>query len=261
HLSTLLARFRPPTRAPVQPPPTRFAAPSPSSYGVSPTPSPSPPAGAWSPVPPAASPGVALREPGRIPRDYTPSYVPPPYGNPPGSDPLPETTEIARRPHQDAVANFDLGIGEEILDGRGHRFRRFRRAARRLDADAEHAVAIRRGAFNFLGRSLRVDEGYLWTCWPGPPDARGAFDVRESTRNAPRARRHRIPPRPARPHRRTRGIPPVMPRNAVPGDPGGHPPLGRDRSDAGHSGSPGSSMAQAFSGIHPRVVPTTWRAR
>src|SRR5438132_1557653 len=83
HLSTLLARFRPPTRAPVQPPPTRFAAPSPSSYGVSPTPSPSPPAGAWSPVPPAASPGVALREPGRIPRDYTPSYVPPPYGYPP----------------------------------------------------------------------------------------------------------------------------------------------------------------------------------
>ena len=83
HLSTLLARFRPPTRAPVQPPPTRFAAPSPSSYGVPPTPSPSPPAGAWSPVPPAASPGVALREPGRIPRDYTPSYVPPPYGYPP----------------------------------------------------------------------------------------------------------------------------------------------------------------------------------
>jgi len=91
--------------------------------------------------------------------------------NPLCSDPLPETTEIARRPHQDAVANFDLGIGEEILDGRGHRFRRFRRAARRLDADAEHAVAIRRAAFNFLERSPRVDEGYLWTCWPGPPDA------------------------------------------------------------------------------------------
>src|SRR5213076_80321 len=107
------------------------------------------------------------------------------------------------------VANFDLGIGEEILDGRGHRFRRFLRAARRLDAHAEHAVAIRRAAFNFLEMSLRVDEGYLWTCWPGPPDARGTFDVRESTGNAPRARSHRLPPRAAGRHRGTRRIPPV----------------------------------------------------
>src|SRR5438552_18180590 len=37
HLSTLLARFRPPTRAPVQPPPPPSAAPSPSSYGLRPT--------------------------------------------------------------------------------------------------------------------------------------------------------------------------------------------------------------------------------
>ena len=83
HLSTLVAKFRPPTRAAVQPPPTPFAAPSPSPYPVPPTPSPGPPAGAWSPIPPVASPGIALREPGRIPRDYTPSYVPPPYGYPP----------------------------------------------------------------------------------------------------------------------------------------------------------------------------------
>src|SRR5947199_61742 len=83
HLSTLLAKFRPPTRAAVQPPPTPFAAPSPSPYPVPPTPSPGPPPGAWSPMPPGASPGIALREPGRIPRDYTPSYVPPPYGYPP----------------------------------------------------------------------------------------------------------------------------------------------------------------------------------
>src|SRR5207237_417317 len=34
HLSTLLAKFRPPTRAAVQPPPTPFAAPSPSPYPV-----------------------------------------------------------------------------------------------------------------------------------------------------------------------------------------------------------------------------------
>src|SRR5204863_1904173 len=62
HLSTLLAKFRPPTRAAVQPPPTPFAAPSPSPYPVPPTPSPGPPARAWSPMPPVASPGIALRE-------------------------------------------------------------------------------------------------------------------------------------------------------------------------------------------------------
>jgi hypothetical protein len=83
HLRTLWAQFRPPTRAAVQPPPTPFAAPNPTPYTVPPTPSPSPPAGAWSPPPPAASPGVSFREPGRIPRDYAPSYMPPPYGYPP----------------------------------------------------------------------------------------------------------------------------------------------------------------------------------
>src|SRR5213080_982947 len=158
-------------------------------------------------------------------------------------------------------SRISIRASEEISDGGRHRFRRFRRPAGRLDADPEHAVAIRRGAFNFLEGSSRVDEGYLWTCWPWPPDARGAFDVRESTGNAPRARSHRLPPRAAGPHRGTRRIPPVVPRNAVPRDPGGYPTFGRDRSDGGRPGSACSPVARALDGTHPRVVPTAWRTR
>jgi len=83
HLTGLAARFRPPTRVPTLPPPTPYVAPTPPSFAIPPTPFPSPPTAAWSPSPPAASPGVAFRDPGRIPREYTPSYAPPPYGYPP----------------------------------------------------------------------------------------------------------------------------------------------------------------------------------
>lgn len=92
HLNGLIARFRPPARAPLAPPaPGPHASAPPSTYAY---PMPQPPAppsaappGAMSPgwssgpaVGPAASP---IRESGRIPRDYTPTYVPPPYGFPP----------------------------------------------------------------------------------------------------------------------------------------------------------------------------------
>src|SRR5438477_300169 len=83
HLMGLVARFRPPTRVPTVPPPTTFATPVPPPFAVSPTLSPSPPAGSWSPGLPVASPGTAFRDPGRIPREYTPSFTPPPYGYPP----------------------------------------------------------------------------------------------------------------------------------------------------------------------------------
>ena len=83
HLMGLVARFRPPTRVPTVPPPTPFATPVPPPFAVSPTLSPSPPAGSWSPGLPVASPGAAFRDPGRIPREYTPSFTPPPYGYPP----------------------------------------------------------------------------------------------------------------------------------------------------------------------------------
>ena len=40
---------------------------------------------AWPPYPPPSNPMsvTTVRESGRIPRDYTPTYVPPPYGYPP----------------------------------------------------------------------------------------------------------------------------------------------------------------------------------
>ena len=82
HFNALVARFRPPTRVPTLPPPTPYVASTPP-FGVPPAPSPSPPTAGWSPGPPGASPGIAFRDPGRIPREYTPSYVPPPYGYPP----------------------------------------------------------------------------------------------------------------------------------------------------------------------------------
>jgi Type II CAAX prenyl endopeptidase Rce1-like len=85
HLTELLARFRPPTRVATMPPPGPYAAPTPQPFLVPPGPGPSqaPPAGPWSPSPPVPPSGLAFRDPGRIPREYTPSYVPPPYGYPP----------------------------------------------------------------------------------------------------------------------------------------------------------------------------------
>jgi len=88
HLAELVARFRPATRLPsMPPPPVPFAAPPPRPFTspmpqpmMAPTPSPPSPAfGPW----PSGPPATTVREPGRIPRDYTPSYVPPPYGYPP----------------------------------------------------------------------------------------------------------------------------------------------------------------------------------
>src|SRR6267143_1410030 len=82
-LKGLVARFRPATPVTTLPPPTPYGAPSSPSFPVPPAPSPTPPDFAWSPGPPGPAPAVAYREPGRIPREYTPSYVPPPYGYPP----------------------------------------------------------------------------------------------------------------------------------------------------------------------------------
>src|SRR5207247_1726783 len=62
---------------------TTAARPLPRPCAVPPTLSPSPPAGSWSPSLAVASPGAAFRDPGRIPREYTPSFTPPPYGYPP----------------------------------------------------------------------------------------------------------------------------------------------------------------------------------
>ena len=90
HLTDLVARFRPAARIPsMPPPPAPFATPPPGLFAspmpqsmTAPTPSspsPNPAFGPWPPGPPATT----MREPGRIPREYTPSYVPPPFGYPP----------------------------------------------------------------------------------------------------------------------------------------------------------------------------------
>ena len=85
HLRSLVDRFRP--RAPAAPvpatpsdygSPAAQAAPSPGAPGPS-----MPPPPMWSAPPPNPIAAVAVPNRGRIPRDYTPSYVPPPYGYPP----------------------------------------------------------------------------------------------------------------------------------------------------------------------------------
>ncbi len=85
HFETLVARFRPPTRAaPVPTPPPGYASPIPQPTANPPAPGPSmPPSQFWPPNPSSPMPTVAVRNQGRIPKDYTPSYVPPPYGYPP----------------------------------------------------------------------------------------------------------------------------------------------------------------------------------
>jgi hypothetical protein len=90
HLTALIAQFRPPTRVPPTarprppvgaPPPVPYPAPTPPYSAAAPS-SPSPGLGTWS-APPTVAPVTAFRDPARVPRDYTPSYVPPPYGYPP----------------------------------------------------------------------------------------------------------------------------------------------------------------------------------
>ncbi len=89
HIRNLTGWFQPPTKAP----PAlagAYAMPTPPAAARSPAPPPafpppSPSSMAWPPYPPPSNPMsvTTVRESGRIPRDYTPTYVPPPYGYPP----------------------------------------------------------------------------------------------------------------------------------------------------------------------------------
>ncbi len=81
----LIDRFRPPTRAGSIPgPPAPYFSAMPQPVATPPDPGqPPPPAQMWSVTPSVGPPAVAVRNPSRIPREYTPSYVPPPYGYPP----------------------------------------------------------------------------------------------------------------------------------------------------------------------------------
>src|SRR5437667_447433 len=82
----LIDRFRPPTRAVAVPgPQTPYFSVMPPPVATSPDPGQSlqPPTQMWPATPSVGAPAVAVRNPSRIPREYTPSYVPPPYGYPP----------------------------------------------------------------------------------------------------------------------------------------------------------------------------------
>src|SRR2546422_1313761 len=82
----LIYRFRPPTRAVAVPgPQTPYFSVMPPPVATSPDPGQSlqPPTQMWPATPSVGPPAVAVRNPSRIPREYTPSYVPPPYGYPP----------------------------------------------------------------------------------------------------------------------------------------------------------------------------------
>src|SRR2546425_1096554 len=85
HLRSLVDRFRP--RAPAAPvpvPPPDYGSPVLQATASAGAPGPSvPPTQMWSAPPPNPTAAVAVPNRGRIPRDYTPSYVPPPYGYPP----------------------------------------------------------------------------------------------------------------------------------------------------------------------------------
>src|SRR6058998_173467 len=81
----LIDRFRPPTGAVALPAsPTPYFSAMPPPVATSPDPGqPQSPTQMWPATPSAGPPAVAVRNPSRIPREYTPSYVPPPYGYPP----------------------------------------------------------------------------------------------------------------------------------------------------------------------------------
>jgi len=81
----LIDRFRPPVRAAAMPgPPAPYFSATPQPVATPPDPGePPPPAQMWSVTPAVGPPAVAVRNPSRIPREYTPAYVPPPYGYPP----------------------------------------------------------------------------------------------------------------------------------------------------------------------------------
>ena len=84
-LQELVRRFRPPVQAPPAAPTPPYPASPPTVPPPSEFPPPSPPSLGWPPAPTSAvvAPVATVRDPARIPRDYTPTYVPPPYGYPP----------------------------------------------------------------------------------------------------------------------------------------------------------------------------------
>src|SRR5437879_4192543 len=85
HLRSLVDRFRPRApAAPVPATPSDYGSPAPQAALSPGAPGPSmPPPPMWSAPPPHPIAAVAVPNRGRIPRDYTPSYVRPPYGHPP----------------------------------------------------------------------------------------------------------------------------------------------------------------------------------
>src|SRR5712691_3401989 len=84
HLRSLIDRFRPRApAAPVPAPPPDYGSAVPQAAASPGAPGPSMPPHMWSAPPPNPIAAVAVPNRSRIPRDYTPSYVPPPYGYPP----------------------------------------------------------------------------------------------------------------------------------------------------------------------------------
>src|SRR3989449_427846 len=85
HFRALIERFRPPMRAVAMPGASApYLAAIPQPVAAPPDPGqPPPPGQMWSAPPSTVGPAVAVRNASRIPREYTPSYVPPPYGYPP----------------------------------------------------------------------------------------------------------------------------------------------------------------------------------
>ena len=85
HFRGLIERFRPPTRAAAMPgSPAPYFSAAPQPVATPPDPGQPPPSGQpWFATPSVGPPAVAVRNASRIPREYTPSYVPPPYGYPP----------------------------------------------------------------------------------------------------------------------------------------------------------------------------------
>ncbi|TLZ40628.1 MAG: CPBP family intramembrane metalloprotease [Methanobacteriota archaeon] len=106
HLTVLIGQFRPPRRVrPASRPLAPLGTPPPAldparAPGPLPTPrpaSPDPAFGTWSAAPSFQAAPNAIRDPGRIPRDYAPSYAPPPYGYPPVRFQCPSCARLSGR--------------------------------------------------------------------------------------------------------------------------------------------------------------------
>jgi hypothetical protein len=90
-------------------------------------------------------------------------------------NPLTQAFQALGRPGQSVFLGFDSQVRKDISERRAHGFLGFCGPTRCLDANSQHAVPIRRTAFNFLDRSRESDEGILWTCAPwGPGCARSS---------------------------------------------------------------------------------------